>query len=74
MRKAKSWFTLLPTPMSPGHEEGASCYLRLQCAARQKFVGMIKDVAAKGYQKEISGDRVWGASATTTTAIGFDPT
>jgi cation diffusion facilitator CzcD-associated flavoprotein CzcO len=62
MRKAKSWFTGYNSNVA-GHEEGTVRYF-VYNGGTPKFVGIIKDVAAKGYQ-EI---RFRGACAQTTSA------
>jgi len=49
MRKAKSWFTGYNSNVA-GHEEGTVRYF-VYNGGTPKFVGIIKDVAAKGYQE-----------------------
>jgi hypothetical protein len=49
MRKAKSWFTGYNSNV-PGHEEGTIRYF-VYNGGTPKFVGIINDVAAKGYQE-----------------------
>jgi len=49
MRKAKSWFTGYNSNVV-GHEEGTVRYF-VYNGGTPKFVGIIKDVAAKGYQE-----------------------
>jgi cation diffusion facilitator CzcD-associated flavoprotein CzcO len=62
MRNAKSWFTGYNSNVV-GHEEGTRRYF-VYNGGTPKFVGIIKDVAAKGYQ-EIA---FTGAGAQATTA------
>jgi cation diffusion facilitator CzcD-associated flavoprotein CzcO len=62
MRNAKSWFTGYNSNVA-GHEEGTRRYF-VYNGGTPKFVGIIKDVAAKGYQ-EI---QFKGSSAQATTA------
>jgi cation diffusion facilitator CzcD-associated flavoprotein CzcO len=49
MRKAKSWFTGYNSNVA-GHEEGTIRYF-VYNGGTPKFVGIINDVAAKGYQE-----------------------
>jgi hypothetical protein len=49
MRKAKSWFTGYNSNVA-GHEEGTVRYF-VYNGGTPKFVGIINDVAAKGYQE-----------------------
>ena len=49
MRKAKSWFTGYNSNVA-GHEEGTVRYF-VYNGGTPKFVGIIKDVAASGYQE-----------------------
>ena len=49
MRKAKGWFTGYNSNV-PGHEEGTVRYF-VYNGGTPKFVGIIKEVAAKGYQE-----------------------
>jgi len=49
MRKAKSWFTGYNSNVA-GHEEGTVRYF-VYNGGTPKFVGIIKDVAARGYQE-----------------------
>jgi cation diffusion facilitator CzcD-associated flavoprotein CzcO len=49
MRKAKSWFTGYNSNVA-GHEEGTVRYF-VYNGGTPKFVGIIKDVAAKGYRE-----------------------
>ena len=65
MRKAKSWFTGYNSNVA-GHEEGTVRYF-VYNGGTPKFVGIIKDVAAKGYQ-EIEFRAPSGASAQAATA------
>ena len=56
MRKAKSWFTGYNSNV-PGHEQGTIRYL-VYNGGSPKYVGIINDVAAKGYEGvtlEVSG-------------------
>ena len=48
MRKAKSWFTGYNSNVA-GHEEGTVRYV-VYNGGTPKFVGIINDVAAKGYR------------------------
>jgi cation diffusion facilitator CzcD-associated flavoprotein CzcO len=63
MRKAKSWFTGYNSNVA-GHEEGTIRYF-VYNGGTPKFVGIIKDVAARGYQEIAfsSGSRVDGQEA-----------
>jgi cation diffusion facilitator CzcD-associated flavoprotein CzcO len=65
MRKAKSWFTGYNSNV-PGHEEGTVRYF-VYNGGTPKFVGIIKDVAEKGYQ-EIEFRTSSGARTQPTTA------
>jgi hypothetical protein len=49
MRKAKSWFTGYNSNVAR-HEEGTVLYF-VYNGGTPKFVGIIKDVAAKGYRE-----------------------
>jgi hypothetical protein len=49
MRKAKGWFTGYNSNVA-GHEEGTIRYF-VYNGGTPKFVGLISDVAAKGYQE-----------------------
>jgi len=49
MRKAKSWFSGYNSNVA-GHEEGTVRYF-VYNGGTPKFVSIIKDVAAKGYQE-----------------------
>jgi hypothetical protein len=49
MRKAKSWFTGYNSNVA-GHEEGTVRYF-VYNGGTPKFIGIIKDVAANGYQE-----------------------
>jgi hypothetical protein len=49
MRKAKSWFTGYNSNVT-GHEEGTVRYF-VYNGGTPKFVGIINDVAAKGYRE-----------------------
>jgi len=49
MRKAKGWFTGYNSNVA-GHEEGTIRYF-VYNGGTPKFVGIIKEVAAKGYQE-----------------------
>jgi hypothetical protein len=64
MRKAKSWFPGYNSVA--GHEEGTVRYF-VYNGGTPKFVGIIKDVAAKGY-REIEFRAASAASAQATTA------
>jgi hypothetical protein len=48
MRKAKSWFTGYNSNV-PGHEEGKIRYF-VYNGGTPKFVGIINNIAAKGYE------------------------
>jgi hypothetical protein len=65
MRKAKSWFTGYNSNVA-GHEEGTVRYF-VYNGGTPKFIGIIKDVAAKGYQeiefRSASGANVAAAAA-----------
>jgi len=65
MRKAKSWFTGYNSNVA-GHEAGTVRYF-VYNGGTPKFLGIIKDVAAKGYP-EIEFSAPSRASAEATTA------
>jgi len=60
MRKAKGWFTGYNSNVA-GHEEGTVRYF-VYNGGTPKFVGIINDVAAKGYQEIAFSSRA-GAQA-----------
>ena len=69
MRKAKSWFTGYNSNVA-GHEEGTVRYF-VYNGGTPKFVGIIKDVAAKGYHEiEFRSGSGANAKAAATSASG----
>jgi cation diffusion facilitator CzcD-associated flavoprotein CzcO len=60
MRKAKGWFTGYNSNV-PGHEEGTIRYF-VYNGGTPKYVGIINDVAAKGYEGIVLGPEARGAA------------